>query len=91
MKTALLTLALAVGLQAETVYLSANGKTFHRQTACMALHRSKHVYQAERADAEKHGLHSCSICYREKTSVQRRQTKGANVGWAKEVGNANER
>ena len=70
MKKAIIHLALAVALttaaHAEAVYMSAHGKTFHKSGKCMSLARAQHVYSAERDQATGHGLHQCSICYREK-------------------------
>lgn len=78
----LLGLALAVGLHAETVYLSPHGKTYHKSTQCMALHRTAHVLSADRAAAEGHGLHQCHICYREHAPKKTAETRT----WASEVG-----
>lgn len=71
----------AASLNAETVFMSAHGKTFHKAQTCMSLSRAKHVYSAERADAEKHGRHACSICYREKKAG----ASAAGMDWAHEV------
>ena len=70
---------MASALMAETVYVSATGKTFHKATTCMALSQSKHVLQAQRADAEAHGLKPCGICYR----VRKASKKANNSAWAK--------
>lgn len=73
----------AAALHAEPVYFSAHGKTFHRSEQCMSLARSTHVYTADRATAEAHGLKPCSICYRPKKAGSK--TASAAPSWAKEA------
>lgn len=82
MKRLLALAAITLGaLQADTVYMSAHGKTFHKSEQCMSLKRATHVYSADDADAKAHGLHQCAICYRAKKAGS---TSGAS-SWAKEA------
>ncbi len=74
----LLTALLALTLQAETVYLSQHGKTYHSRRDCMALARSKRVLTADSKDAEAHGVRPCGICHRKAAAK-----KGDNGAWAK--------
>jgi hypothetical protein len=71
---------LSVAAHAETVYMSAHGKTFHKTTECMSLKRATHVYTAEREAATTHGLHQCTICYRE----HKAGTASGAASWATE-------
>jgi methylphosphotriester-DNA--protein-cysteine methyltransferase len=64
MKRLLATILLAGTLCAETVYFTPAGKTYHGETTCAALARSKNVLRADKAEAEKHGLTPCKRCYR---------------------------
>lgn len=77
-RAAAITLALAIGAQAETVYLSAHGKAYHARQSCMALSHTSNVLQAERKDAEAHGLKPCAICYR-----PAKAKRPDNGSWAK--------
>jgi hypothetical protein len=70
-------------LHAETVFLTAHGKTFHKSEHCMALSRATHVYSADRAAAEAHKLHACGICYRAAGKKSAADRKG--LDWAQEV------
>jgi hypothetical protein len=86
MKRLIALVVMAGGLHAETVFMSAHGKTFHKSQQCMSLRRSTHVYSADDADAKAHGLHACSICFREHkaggstgASSWARETKKAEV------------
>lgn len=82
MKRLLAVLVLAAAsVHAETVFMTAHGKTFHKAQTCMSLSRATHVFSAERADAEQHGRHACSICYRTKKAG----SKTASMDWAKEI------
>jgi hypothetical protein len=83
LRACVLAALLAAGLSAEPVYLSAHGKSFHKTEHCMSLSRAKHVYTAERSEAEKHGLHECSICWRAKKSTSAKQAGGPE--WARET------
>lgn len=65
-------------LSAETVWLSAKGKTFHRVATCMSLSRAKGKLTADRKEAEAHGLKACGICFRAKAAK-----KADNAAWAK--------
>jgi hypothetical protein len=80
-RKAILVMAAAVTLHAETVYLSAHGKTFHARQTCMSLSRAKHVYTAERSAAEAHGLRPCNICFRPK-SISAKRSAAGNAAWA---------
>jgi hypothetical protein len=74
-------LALATGIQAETVFMSAHGKTFHKTQECMSLKRASVVYSADADEAKAHGLHQCAICFRE----HKAGTSGSAANWAKEA------
>jgi hypothetical protein len=77
----ILVIAAAVTMHAETVFLSAHGKTFHARQTCMSLSRAKHVYSADRAAATAHGLHECGICYRARAGKSAKAGAG-NASWA---------
>lgn len=70
----------AASMSAETVHFSPNGKTFHTNTKCMALSRSKTVLHADREAALKHDLRECKICLRTKSNKQSKTDRNA---WAK--------
>jgi hypothetical protein len=81
---ALQVIALAVmsmGMNAEQVYMSAHGKTFHKSQECMSLKRASVVYSADSDEAKAHGLHACSICFRE----HKAGTASGASSWAKEA------
>lgn len=82
-KLAIIALALASYANAEQVYFSAHGKTFHKSEHCMALSRATHIYSADRAEALAHKLHECGICFR--VHKASKQPEASAVGWAKEV------
>lgn len=58
------TTVLLATLSAESVYLSATGKTYHRTATCSVLFRTVKKLTAERAAAEEHKLRPCRSCYR---------------------------
>jgi hypothetical protein len=62
MKRLLLTALLALSLHAETVYVTAHGKTFHSNRQCMSLAKSNRVLTTDDKTALAHGLHECGIC-----------------------------
>jgi hypothetical protein len=73
---------LAASLSAETVTFTAHGKTFHKDEKCMSLSRANKdkFLHADRAEAEKHGLKACGICYRTPSTSKKSAT---NNDWAK--------
>jgi hypothetical protein len=71
MKRLLVGLLLATAMFAETVTISANGKTYHTSN-CAAAQRIAKPIKVERADAEKHGLKPCGICNRAKSGKSQR-------------------
>ena len=71
---------MASSMMAETVYLTATGKTFHKSQTCMALSNAKKVLTADRSAAEQHGLKQCGICYRIRKAGK---PKADNAKWAK--------
>jgi hypothetical protein len=75
--TTTLTILVAGGLSAESVYLSATGKTYHKTQTCSVLARTAKKLTAERAAAEQHHLKPCRSCYRPAKTTAR--------DWAKEV------
>lgn len=80
MRNALLALALiAPFAQAEQVYLSAHGKTFHKTADCSVLSRSKVKLTADRKVAEDHGRTPCGRCYNPKPK------SAGTAGWAQAV------
>jgi hypothetical protein len=81
MKRLLALAVVATGLHAETVFMSAHGKTFHKSEQCMSLKRATHVYSADDSTAKAHGLHACAICYRE----HKAGTASGASSWAKEA------
>jgi hypothetical protein len=74
-------LVLATVMNAETVFMSAHGKTFHKRQDCSMLRRASVVYSADDGEAKAHGLHECRICSKEKKAGT---TSGAAT-WAKET------
>ncbi len=83
MKRLLLLAFMAISLHAETVYLTAHGKTYHSNPRCMALSRAAHVLETDDATAIAHGLHECGICAHRKSKGT--ASKPDNAGWAKET------
>jgi hypothetical protein len=80
MKRLLLLAFMAISLHAETVYLTAHGKTYHSNPKCMALAKSSHVLTTDDATAIAHGLHECGICaHRHHAETVNRDNKN----WAK--------
>lgn len=73
------TLVTAVSAADATVYFTPRGKTYHQSPACMALSRARTVYHAQLADAQKHGLKECGICWRPKKAAAKAEANG----WAK--------
>lgn len=63
-RTILALILLASSALAETVVMSDNGKTFHAKDTCNMLRKSKALYEAERSEAEAHGLTPCRTCYK---------------------------
>ncbi len=64
-------LAIASTLNAEVVYLSKNGKTYHARKDCIALTRSREVLTTDDAAAMAHGLRPCGICHRAKKHINK--------------------
>jgi hypothetical protein len=79
---ALIVLLFSLALHAEAVFLSSNGKTYHKTDHCMALARSHKILSAERETAEAHHLRPCGICYRAKKAGA---AKGAANSWAQAI------
>ncbi len=81
MKRLLVLVLLAASLlSAETVFVTAHSKkTYHTHRDCIALTRSKQVYQADEKTAQSHGLTLCGICAHRHHSET---VGGNNSAWA---------
>lgn len=85
MQRTILTLALlAAGvLRAGTVYVTAHGKTYHTERACMSLAKSSRVLATDDRTAAAHGLKLCGICAHRHSGGKAK--KSDNGGFAAEV------
>jgi methylphosphotriester-DNA--protein-cysteine methyltransferase len=79
MKTVLVGLLLAGSMLAETVYFGKASKVYHVTVSCSAK-GGAHALQADKAEAEKHGLRGCKRCYAAKSGAA-----GGNGAWAKKA------
>jgi len=61
MKTVLVGLLLAGSMLAETVYFGKASKVYHVTVSCSAK-GGAHALQADRKEAEAHGLRACKRC-----------------------------
>ena len=70
MKILLLSILLTVALHAETVLVTRNGKTWHREGGtCLTLRRNVPTKPIDSAKAKAIGLSPCKSCY--KTTVDK--------------------
>lgn len=84
-RIAVLALTLASFASADTVYVTAHGKTFHTDRNCMSLAKSANILQTDGKAAVDHGLHECGICAHRHAKGGRAAAKPDNSTFAKAV------